>query len=315
MTETEQRGRGTSWAEELVREVHPAAVVVEVVARTGGQLSAVYEVRCAERAHDVVLKVYAAEWGWKQAKEVAVYGRIAKLTSLPVPDVLHEVADRGPDGRAVTVLSLVRGRPLSEVAAADAGLVPAMYRQMGALLAELHQVGEEAFGYLTTRVLDPLPDNGEYMRRQFGKKVREFEELGGDRTLADAVARRVERDGGLFERCRGPVLCHNDLHEGNVLVVEEAGGWRVSGVIDVENAIAADPLIDLAKTDYYAVGRGQPERAALLEGYGDLPEDAAERLDSYRLYHALELWDWFRSVGTMEPLAGIAEDIARLAGA
>jgi hygromycin-B 7''-O-kinase len=152
------------------------------------------------------------------------------------------------------------------------------------------------------------------MRRQFGKKLREFEELGGDTRLRDAVARRVERDGGLFERCRGAVLCHNDLHEGNVLVVAGAdGGWRVNGLIDVENAIAADPLIDLAKTDYYAVGRGEAERAALLEGYGELPGDAAERLQVYRLYHALELWDWFRSVGTSEPLDGIAEDIARLA--
>lgn len=27
-----------------------------------------------------------------------------------------------------------------------------------------------------------------------------------------------------------------------------------------------------------------------------------------------ELWDWFRSLGTAEPLAAIAEDLAGLAG-
>lgn len=85
-------------------------------------------------------------------------------------------------------------------------------------------------------------------------------------------------------------------------------------MIDVENAITADPLIDLAKTDYYALGRGEAERAALLTGYGRLPADAAERLELYRLYHALELWDWFRSTGVVEPLNSVAEDIARLAG-
>lgn len=86
-------------------------------------------------------------------------------------------------------------------------------------------------------------------------------------------------------------------------------------MIDVENAIAADPLIDLAKTDYHSLGRGEPERSALLAGYGPLPADADERLELYRLYHAIELWDWFRSIGTAGPLSSIAEDIAQLAAA
>ena len=30
------------------------------------------------------------------------------------------------------------------------------------------------------------------------------------------------------------------------------------------------------------------------------------------LYHALELWDWFTSIGTPKPLSGIADDIRAL---
>jgi aminoglycoside phosphotransferase (APT) family kinase protein len=185
---------------------------------------------------------------------------------------------------------------------------------MGATLAAIHRIGQEAFGYVTDRVLDPCPDNGSYMRRQFAKKLVEFTSLGGDGRLHDAVARRVRRDGALFDHRESAVLCHNDLHEGNVLVARSPGGWELTGVIDVENAIAADPLLDLAKTDYYALGRGDPERTALLAGYGPLPADAPERLNLYRLYHALELWDWFRSTGTSGPLPAIADDMARLAG-
>lgn len=305
-----------SWIETVLREVHPAAEATDVLPRTGGQLSAVYEVRCEDPAHDVICKVYADEWAWKQAKEIHVYRLLARDTPLPVPAVLHHAANTAPGGRAVTILSLLEGRPLSEASAdMDATLIPAMYREMGAALAAVHRIGQEAYGYLTTKILDPLPDNGTYMRHQFTKKLREFDELGGDSALRDAVARRVERDGGLLDGCEAAVLCHNDLHEGNVLVAQGPRGWEVTGVIDVENAIAADPLIDLAKTDYYALGRGEPERTALLDGYGALPGDGIERLELYRLYHALELWDWFRSIGTTEPLASIAEDIARLAAA
>ncbi|MEU4588633.1 phosphotransferase [Kitasatospora aureofaciens] len=101
------------------------------------------------------------------------------------------------------------------------------------------------------------------------------------------------------------------MRAGNVLVARRPDGWEVSGVIDVENAIAADPLIDLAKTDYYSLGRGEPECSALFEGYGPLPADAVERLELYRLYHAVELWGWFRSIGTVGPVGGIADDIVR----
>jgi hygromycin-B 7''-O-kinase len=315
MSQPDQPLAGTAWAEELLREVFPAAEVTEAVPRTGGQLSAVYEVRCADPAHNAIFKVYAPEWAWKQAKEIHVYQLLADLRSLPVPSVLHHASTGGPEGRAVTILSLLEGRPLSEASKdLDPARIPAFYREMGAALATVHQIGQEAYGYLTDRVLDPLFDNGAYMRRQFAKKLEEFHELGGDDRLHDAVTRRIERDGGLFDNCKSPVLCHNDLHEGNVLVAQRPDGWKITGVIDVENAIAADPLIDLAKTDYYSLGRGEPERGALLEGYGPLPADAAERLELYRLYHAIELWDWFRSIGTIEPLGSIAEDIARLAG-
>ncbi|MFB7677656.1 phosphotransferase family protein [Kitasatospora purpeofusca] len=313
MPQPDQSPPGTAWAEPLLREVFPEAEVVEVLPRTGGQLSTVYELRCTDPAHSAILKVYAPEWAWKQAKEVHVYRLLAGLDTLPVPRVLHHTPDGAPGGRAVTILSLLSGLPLSEASKdLDASQIPSYYRQMGAALATIHQIGQDAYGYVTDRILDPRPDNGTYMRHQFAKKLAEFKTLGGDDRLHDAVARRIERDGSLFDNCRAAVLCHNDLHEGNVLVAPGAVA-RVTGIIDVENAIAADPLIDLAKTDYYALGRGEPERQALLEGYGPLPPDAAERLDLYRLYHALELWDWFRSIDTVGPLASIAEDIARLA--
>jgi hypothetical protein len=50
-----------------------------------------------------------------------------------------------------------------------------------------------------------------------------------------------------------------------------------------------------------------------MEGYGPLPPSGAARLTLYRLYHALELWVWFASVGNTPPLAGIAGDIRSLA--
>ena len=150
------------------------------------------------------------------------------------------------------------------------------------------------------------------MTRILDSHLRTFRDKGGDPALADTVERRLRADAELLESCERAVLCHGDLHEDNVLVEERDGQWIVTGVVDVENASAADPMLDLAKADYYA--REEPvRRAGLLEGYGALPPDGPARLALYRLHHTLALWSWFASIGRKQPLPGLAADMARLA--
>jgi hygromycin-B 7''-O-kinase len=287
----------------VVSVVAPDAVVTEVVPRTGGQLSTVHEVRFADGA-PLIVKQYADEWRWKQAKEVHVYWLLAARGVGPAPRVVHVDPEQ-----AVTVLTLLPGRPLSEVTLKADALREA-YRQMGELLATLHRITMPAYGYLTTEIVDPEPDNPAYMNRQFAKKLGEFAALGGPVEVHDAVRDRVAAQARLFASCPGAVLCHNDFHEGNVLVDERGA---VTGFVDVENTIAADPLIDLAKTVQYDLDASPVKRAGLLDGYGPLPADGPARIELYRLYHALELWDWFASIGNTAPLTTIAADILTLA--
>lgn len=297
-------------AAEILRPMWPDVVVTDVHVRTGGQLSSVYEVRCAE---PVIVKVYAEQWRWKQAKEVFVYQLLRAHGIGSVPEILRVEQDADAFGCVFTVMAMLPGQPLSQISAdLDDVQVAHLYRRLGATLAAIHRIGQRSYGYLTTRILDPEPDNTAYMTRQFAKKLAEFEQWGGDSALHAGVRAYVADRIELFGRCEYPVLCHNDFHEGNVLVERDAGSWAMTGFIDVENALAGDPLLDLAKTDYYCVHGDPIKRAALAEGYGRLPEDWSARSTLYRLYHALELWDWFASIGDEAPLPGIAEDIRRI---
>ncbi|MEU4390778.1 hypothetical protein [Kribbella sp. NPDC023855] len=92
----------------------------------------------------------------------------------------------------------------------------------------------------------------------------------------------------------------------------DPGSGQVRGFIDVENAIAADPLMDLAKTECYSIRGDAGKLAGLIDGYGELPADWRARTTLYRLYHSLELWDWFKSIGTVDPLDSIASDLATI---
>jgi hygromycin-B 7''-O-kinase len=283
----------------MVEKACPGSEITEVVPRTGGQLSTVYEVR-RTAADPLIVKVYAPEWEWKQAKEVHVYGLMATQLDGRIPRVIHV-------GDSFTILTKLDGVPLSQLEPPD---WRATYVQLGQLLAAIHRIAQPAYGYLTDEILEPLPDNPQYMRRQFAKKIREFEDLGGDRALQERIEQYVETRAELLEANTAPALCHNDFHEGNVLV--DPATWRVTGFIDVENAIAADPLIDLAKTESYSIRGNADKLAGLIDGYGELPADWRDRTMLYRLYHSLELWDWFKSIDNTEYLDSIAADMAEI---
>ena len=285
----------------MVAKACPDSEVAEVVQRTGGQLSTVFEVR-RTNADPLIVKVYAPEWAWKQSKEVHVYGLLAEELDGSIPRVVH--AEPAGDRDAFTILTKLDGIPLSETDPPD---WRATYVELGQLLARVHRIPQPAYGYLTDRILDPLPDNDQYMRRQFTKKLDEF---AGDPGLHEAIRAYVDEHSGLFAANHAAVLCHNDFHEGNVLVDPQT--WRVTGFIDVENAIAADPLIDLAKTASYSIRGNADKLAGLIEGYGALPQDWEDRILLYRVYHSLELWDWFKSIGETTHLDSIAAELAEL---
>ncbi|ADB29342.1 aminoglycoside phosphotransferase [Kribbella flavida DSM 17836] len=290
----------------LLHKAAPRSEIAEVLPRSGGQLATVFEVRRIAAA-PLIIKLYSPEWAWKQAKEIHVYDLLAPHLGTAIPQVVH--AEPEGETHAFTVMTMLTGVPLCETTAPDYQVV---YKQLGELLTAIHRIPQPAYGYLTDEVLEPLPSNDAYMRRQFAKKLQEFEELGGDRALHARLTEYVEQHSGLFASSSRPVLCHNDFHEGNVLVDPDT--WQVQGIVDVENAIAADPLIDLAKTQYYSIKNDQAKLSGLLTGYGELPSDWVERTAVYRLYHALELWDWFRLIGVIDPLESIAADLVSLLG-
>ncbi|MGH3511438.1 MAG: phosphotransferase family protein [Pseudonocardiaceae bacterium] len=296
-----------------MRRVAPTAAVTEVVVRAGGQLSTVYEARCAEADEALIVKLYADKWRWKLAKEVHVYRLLARHDVGPCPTIM--LAESTGE-RAFTVMTLLPGEPLSAISTQlDDAELHRIYRQLGMVLSAVHRIGQNSYGYLTTRILDPQPTNTAYMTRQFAKKLLEFAGYGGDPALHHAIEAHATERVELFAHCPAPVLCHNDFHEGNVLVTEDSDGWTVTGFIDVENAIAADPLLDLAKIDYYSAHGNKAKLSGLIQGYDLLPGDWPDRLSLYQLYHALELWDWFAAIGDTAPLPSIVQDIRRLLAA
>jgi aminoglycoside phosphotransferase (APT) family kinase protein len=170
--------------------------------------------------------------------------------------------------------------------------VPAISAGMGRVLREIHRIAMDSFGYIgTDGVVTPFDSNRAYMLAQFERKLGGFDQLGERPTLARRMRASVARSAPLLDGCRRPIFCHYDFHTGNVLVARRDGALRLTGIVDLENAIAGDPLMDLAKIIAYSVRDDATKRTGLLAGYGPIDQpDWEATLQLYQFYGAIELW-------------------------
>jgi aminoglycoside phosphotransferase (APT) family kinase protein len=278
----------------------------------GGEIAAVYEIAFADPAQPpLVLKVYPDELHWKMQKEVTVVALIQDRLSVPVPRIL--LADDSKTLLALnfTLMTRLDGSILGEL---ETTLAPAQrlsaYAQIGELLREFHRIAMDAFGYIGARgIFTAHSTNQDYLTHQFQRKLKEFTERGGDAGLARQVAGHLAERAALLGACTHAVLCHNDLHAGNLLATVANGSLLLTGVLDFEGALAGDPLMDVAKALYYL---DSESRGALLQGYGAMDrEHWSQTLDLYHLYFVLELWCWMAQIGNREPLEQLANDLER----
>lgn len=292
------------------------AVVERVVATIsklhGGEIAAVYEIAFVDpAAPPLVLKVYPDELHWKMQKEVAVVGLIQDRLSVSVPRILLADASKRLLGLNFTLMTKLDGSVLGQL---ETTLAPAQrlsaYVQIGRLLREFHRIPMEAFGYIgPSGIRTAHPTNRAYLTQQFQRKLKEFVEGGGDAGLARRVAEHFADRAELLSACTQAVLCHNDLHAGNLLATAGNGSVLLTGVLDFEGALAGDPLMDVAKSLYYLDAE---TRRALLQGYGAIDrEHWSQTLDLYHLYFVLELWCWMAQIGNRQLLERLALDLER----
>jgi aminoglycoside phosphotransferase (APT) family kinase protein len=173
-------------------------------------------------------------------------------------------------------------------------------------------VNFEHYGFITPSGVDPPLTNIEFMTQRFGEQLRAFADTGGQPHTADRIHGAATASGPLFAASERAVLCHNDLHEANVMAIERRGRWHVTGVIDVGGAVAADPLFDLARSHFWST-KGDPlKQEALVRGYGPARPSWREALHIYGLYHALELRNWFACHHQSSMLEHLDEELERL---
>lgn len=296
---------------EILRETGLKAGPSSVTRMSGGSISGAHLVTFADGSAPVVLKVFPDDDENRFDKESFIYGLLREHGVTAIPTLLGGApAESSPLGRPYLVMSKLAGTAAEYVTpTATEPQVAAIYRQMGAILKQVHGIRQAAFGYLTTELFEAEPTNEAFMRTLFINRAATFLEATGDRETHDAAHKYVADRAELLALCTTPVLLHNDFHEGNVLVDMTDDGPVVTGFVDVETAMAGDPVADFAKLDSYSIRGDQVRLRALFEGYGSTPDQWEARQKLYQLIHGFELWVWFHITDDRRGRAQVLADL------
>ena len=165
----------------------------------------------------------------------------------------------------------------------------------GTVLAAIHGTRFPAPGFLgpDLRVVQPMPKWAPTVLGMLGGTAGESlgpELAARGRRVAEASAAEIEP---VWAQA---VLAHSDFKPWNLLAREDAGAWRICGVLDWEFACAATPLLDFAifLRDEQARpdGFGDAFAAAYRAAGGVLPDDWRRLARLLDLLNLMQLLAW-----------------------
>lgn len=233
----------------------------------------------------LVLKVGRLSSGpkWRSAHRALA---LAAAEGIPVPDLVHD----GQHGdHLVRVFTWVDGTNAKE-ADLDADQEHRFLTSLGRAVATLHRVQLDGFSSRLDGSAPAFPRWGDYLLHRFGEIRERCRAV--DAVEADVLERVHSALAGLIatiDDAAEPVLCHRDLHPGNLILGPDGS---VAGIIDWDMAEPWDRAGDWFKLEYEVL-RTRPAgrevlEAAYLDG-GPIPDRWPERRRAVHLVETLNI--------------------------
>lgn len=232
--------------------------------------------------HRYVLKIGDAANQAKWRSSHIAY-ELARDAGLPAPELVH---DGELDEHLVRVFTWIDGHSAATVAADDPVRSDRLLRSVGEAVRTLHTIERDRF----SSRLDGSAPSFVAWQDYVGHRVQQIrarcESTGAvDGALLDRACAAAVGLAAAVDDSAQPVLCHRDLHPGN-LVVDDEGA--LVGIIDWDAAEAWDRAGDWFKLEYELLRvhpGGEARLAAAYFGDEEVPPKWSERR---RLVHILE---------------------------
>ena len=225
---------------------------------------------------------------WRSSHEAMA---IARSAGVPVPQLVHA----GESGRhLVRVLTWVDGTSAAD-AALDEAQEGRFIASLGAAVGALHQARAPGF---SSRIDGSAPSFArwrDYLMLRMGQiRARCAATASVESALVERVGAEVEALAASVDDVCEPVVCHRDLHLGNLIV---AADGTLAGIVDWDAAEPWDRAGDWFKLEYEVLRR-RPERADdLLAAYLDGSPAPSHWRERRRVVHLIEALNTLPNAG------------------
>ena len=261
--------------DQLSRIVSPLGEIADAAPLDGGMFASTFRIDLTD-GRRLVVKITSAdtsrllryEHGILGTEE-DVYRRVVDRPDLLMPRVVHSDFSRTVLDGDILVVTFLDGDVWNTLPPLDDAAMVRVRHDLGAFMARLHTVTGEAFGYPAPASGLSAPTWPQAFDLMVDALLADAERWGVD-LPADALRTVVTRHRDALAEVTVPRLVHADLWPGNLFLSaeaassEEAPALRLSGVIDTERCLWADPLYELAGADQLGLG---PVPPALAAGY------------------------------------------------
>ena len=179
-------------------------------------------------------------------RTAALYGLVAAHTTIPMPQVLAvDVSYQAWPWRYLIKThipgqewAVVRWQ-MSMEELSDA------YRQIGDAVAQLHAIRFPTFGEVA------VDETAQKVEPYFAALTERARQSIKNARLRDLFFSVLDGQRHLFLDVRHASLCHEDLHQHNILFQYRQGQWHLATILDFDKAWAGHHETDLARLEFW----------------------------------------------------------------
>lgn len=261
------------------------ARITDCTLMKGGLFNTTYHVKTEADSNGVVLRVAPVNqhllFDFEKSMMAAepIFFKLLEDKKIPTSAVIHYDNSLNMIDREYILFRYIPSLPMNDPAVPKEAK-PALNRRVGELLAELHDIKSDKFGWKRPGNALDLYDNWGRFLIRFAREIADRASNHGvfsDAELSSFI--QVFDDTSAFDLIRQACMVHTDLWEGNVLVDKKDGKWQVAAIIDVDRAIFGDK--DMEFNSAWIINHD------FLRGYGRRLDSSSESIFRRNAYDLL----------------------------
>lgn len=248
----------------IVSSAFPQNTLVDYTELTEGFCNTAYRLTLDDERR-IILKVTSGKKEGFMSNEVGMMDSevkamkiVSEQTDIRVAKVFcYDKSRRIVDGQYFLMENLPGDSWYSQGALLSEEARQKLYRETGQLQRKLSRVHSDKFGILGDEE-HRFDGQYEFLQYLMHNVVADADAVGVEFGVdGREILEALEPEEALFEEIKQPSLVHWDMWEGNIFIEKD----RISGIIDWERAMWADPMMD----DRF---RYHNRKDAFLEGFG-----------------------------------------------